>query len=108
MSGIERQMQRKKSESINSNHSIVEQRLNMCLSAGNIAWWEMDCKTGKVIFNENKVKVLGYDMQAFRNADYTMFTNLLHPDDFEPTMQAMRDLLDGKTKLYEVEYRIKT
>jgi PAS domain S-box-containing protein len=108
MSGTKRQLQRQKTNTSVTNNSVVEQRLDICLSAGNIAWWEMDCKTGNVVFNENKVKMLGYDMSTFSDVDYTSFTNLLHPDDFEPTMQAMRDLLEGKTKLYDVEYRIKT
>lgn len=68
----------------------------------------MDCKTGKVVFNENKVKMLGYKMQDFKNSNYESFTNIVHPDDYEDVMQAMRDHLEGKKKLYEVEYRIKT
>ena len=79
----------------------------MCLSAGNLAWWEMDVKTGKVIFNENKVKMLGYSMDDFKDADYTAFTNLVHPDDHDIVMKAMKDHLEGKKESYDVEYRIK-
>ena len=68
----------------------------------------MDVKTGKVIFNENKVKMLGYSMDDFKDADYTSFTNLLHPEDQDRVMQVMQDHLDGKRDDYEVEYRIKT
>ena len=86
---------------------ISKERLNLALSAGNIAWWDMDCKTGKVEFNEHKVRMLGYSMDDFKDADYTAFTNILHPDDYEKTMQAMRDHLTSKKPLYDVEYRIK-
>ena len=79
------------------------ERLDLCLSAGNLAWWEMDIKTGKVIFNENKVKLLGYDIKDFRNVDYTAFTNIVHQEDHEKVMKAMRDHLEDKKKLYEVE-----
>ena len=68
----------------------------------------MDVKTGKVIFNENKVKMLGYSMKDFIDVDYTAFTEIVHSDDYEKTMQAMRDHLGGKKELYEVDYRIKT
>jgi PAS domain S-box-containing protein len=68
----------------------------------------MDIKTGKVIFNENKVKMLGYSMKDFKDVDYSAFTDIVHPDDYEKTMQAMRDHLEGKKELYEVDYRIKT
>jgi len=91
------------------NHiSQSDERLDLCLSAGNLAWWEMDVKTGKVIFNENKVKMLGYNLKDFENVDYTAFTNILHPDDHEKAMKAMSDHLMGDKKLYQVEYRIKT
>ena len=86
---------------------MYQERLDLCLSAGNLAWWEMDCKTGKVLFNENKVKMLGYDMKDFQDVTFEAFTELLHPDDYEMAMQAMRDHLSGKNKLYEIEYRIK-
>ena len=100
-------IQKENSKVVKGNQKITE-RLDLCLSAGNLAWWEMDIKTGKVIFNENKVKMLGYSMNDFRDVDYTAFTNIVHPDDYEKTMKAMRDHLDGKKKLYEVDYRIKT
>ena len=90
------------------SHLQVSERLDLCLSAGNLAWWEMDIKTGKVIFNENKVKMLGYEMSDFKNADYNTFMDLVHPDDYDRTMKAMQEHLDGKKPLYETEYRIKT
>ena len=83
-------------------------RLDLCLSAGNLAWWEMDCLTGKVIFNENKVKMLGYNLKDFKDVDYTAFTDLIHPDDYDFVMNEMKDHLEGKKNVYEVEYRIKT
>jgi len=68
----------------------------------------MDCITGRVIFNENKVKMLGYKMDDFIDSDYTDFTDLVHPDDYDFVMDAMKKHLEGKAKLYEVEYRIKS
>ncbi len=81
-------------------------RLESAMDAGNIAWWEMDCSTGNVLFSERKAQMLGYPAEQFSH--YTDFTTLLHPDDSEPTMQAMRDHLSGLKKQYDVEYRIRT
>ena len=67
----------------------------------------MDCVTGKVIFNENKVKMLGYKLKEFKDVVYTAFTDLIHPDDYDFVMKAMKDHLDGRKNIYEVEYRIK-
>jgi PAS domain S-box-containing protein len=77
------------------------------MQTGNLAWWDMDCATGKVLFNEQKVRMLGYTPEEFTDAHYTDFTELVHPEDHERTMQAMRDHLDGKKPKYEVEYRIR-
>ena len=81
-------------------------RLESAMEAGNIAWWEMDCTTGNVSFSERKARMLGYPAEQFSH--YTDFTTLLHPDDSEPAMQAMRDHLSGLKKQYDGEYRIRT
>ncbi|MFP4642386.1 MAG: response regulator, partial [Dehalococcoidia bacterium] len=84
----------------------LTQRIEAGLRAGNLAWWEMELPSGNVIFNDRKAEMLGYSAQMFKT--YEDFTRLLHPDDYERDMQAMRDHLNGKAKNYDVEYRIKT
>jgi PAS domain S-box-containing protein len=36
------------------------------------------------------------------------WSNLIHPDDYDRTMQAMKDHLSGKAEMYEAEYRIRS
>jgi PAS domain S-box-containing protein len=84
---------------------LSQSRLESAMEAGAIAWWEMDCITGNVIFNERKVRMMGYTAEQFSH--YTDFTRLVHPDDYEPMMQDMRDHLSGITKQYAVDYRIR-
>jgi len=79
-------------------------RLELAMKVANMAWWEMEISTGKVTFEKRKAEMLGYDPAGFKH--YSDFTSLLHPDDFEKTMQAMQDHFDGKADKYEVEYRI--
>ena len=81
------------------------ERLEASIRAGNMAWWEVYLPSGKVLFNENKVLMLGRDPKDFNH--YTHFTDLLHPDDYEISMQAFRDHLEGKAENYECEYRIR-
>lgn len=81
-------------------------RLSVSLEVGNMAWWEIDSATGNVIFDHRKTEMLGYGPEKFRH--YTDFTNLLHPDDHEKAMNAMRRHLEGKADKYDVEYRILT
>lgn len=90
---------------LTKNLKKLNDRLEASLRAGNLAWWEVHLPSGEVFFNENKAIMIGRDANDFTH--YTHFTDLLHPDDYEHTMQAFRDHLEGKAKNYECEYRIK-
>ncbi|MDR5656954.1 PAS domain-containing sensor histidine kinase [Halodesulfurarchaeum sp. HSR-GB] len=80
------------------------QRLRTAMRAANIAWWEMEMPEGTTNFHDRKAEVLGYDPSNFNN--YEDFTSLLHPDDYDRAMTAMKRHLNGEAERYEVEYRI--
>lgn len=84
-----------------------ETQIETALAAGSLAWWIWDVATGHVDYSPEKATMLGYDPSVFPNTVYEI-TDLIHPDDHEKTMDAMRDHLTGKKALYEAEYRIKT
>jgi PAS domain S-box-containing protein len=91
-----------------SSRSTIEKlnnRMEAALRSGNMAWWELELPSGKVIFNERKATILGYNPQEFTH--YTDFTNIVHPDDYESTMDAFRRHLDGTAETYSCEYRIR-
>jgi PAS domain S-box-containing protein len=81
-------------------------RLEFALQGGNLAWWEMDVSTGNVTFAKRKVEMLGYAPENFKH--YKDFTNLVHPQDYERIMNAMRGHLEGEYEHYEAEYRIQS
>jgi PAS domain S-box-containing protein len=81
-------------------------RLELTMESANMAWWELDIQTGKVIFNRKKTDMLGYSPEQFNH--YSDFTRLVHPDDYEPMMSSMRALLEETADKYAIEYRIKT
>ena len=84
-----------------------EDRLEYAWS-GNLGHWYWNIKTNNVTFNPLKIKTLGYDLSDIpKKVDYQYFTALLHPDDYQKAMDAMKDHLYGKKAVYEVEYRIK-
>ncbi len=75
---------------------------------GNLGHWYWNIKTNEVTFNPLKVLTLGYDKSEIpEHVTYQFFTDKLHPEDFQKTMEAMRDHLYGKADVYEAEYRIK-
>lgn len=81
-------------------------RLDGAMFAGDLAWWEMDVETGDVTFHVNKADMLGFSPAKFNH--YEDFIELVHPDDYEGAMEAMRDHLEGRAKKYDTEYRIRT
>ena len=79
-------------------------RLTLAMHTGKMAWWEMDLLTGNVVFDKAKVEMLGYQPEEFTN--YRDFMALVHPDDNESCMTAMRNHFEGRADRYEVDYRI--
>jgi PAS domain S-box-containing protein len=81
-------------------------RLELAIDAVNMAWWDMDIVTGKVVFHPRKTQMLGYSQEKFNH--YRDFMDLVHPDDYESAMTAMRNHFSGKAVTYDTEYRIRT
>lgn len=81
-------------------------RLEEALRVGNMAWWEWDVATGKVIFDPRKATMIGYTVEEFP-ATVDGMTALIHPEDYQATMKSMEDHLYGKTGAWVVTYRIR-
>lgn len=75
------------------------------LTAADMAWWSLEFPSGALTFSPHKADMLGYSAKDFKH--YTHFTNLIHPDDLDASMQAMTDHYTGKKEFYETTYRIK-
>lgn len=91
----------------NKDEQGVKKLLDDVLKGSDIAWWEWDVPNNQVISNELKTTMLGYEPGSFHNAGYQSFTDLIHPDDYERAMQAMRDHLEGRASIYQIDYRIR-
>lgn len=94
-----------------SNELLTEKEQEVNLEyawTGNLGHWYWNIKTNTVSFNPLKVTTLGYDKNDIpEHVTYQFFTDILHPDDYEKTMDAMLNHLHGKASVYEVEYWIK-
>lgn len=75
---------------------------------GNLGHWYWNIQTNDVVFNPLKVEAIGYSVNDLpEKIPYDFFTSKLHPDDYEPVMDNMREHLKGLAPVYEVEYRIR-
>lgn len=88
------------------NEKIQADKLEFAWS-GSLGHWYLNLKTKSVAFNPLKVQALGYSMEELpERITYDFFTDRLHPEDYQRTMDAMRSHMEGKTSVYECEYRI--
>ena len=85
----------------------IKELLDEALMRADIAWWDWDIPHNRVVSNDLKTTMLGYRPEDFRGLGYQAYTGLLHPDDYERTMQAMRDHLEGRADIYQIDYRIR-
>lgn len=69
-------------------------------------WWDWYIPTNLVVCNDLKLTWLGYDPKEYLNRGYEAFTGLVHPEDYERCMLAMRRHLSGEAPLYRIDYRI--
>ncbi|MCO5209197.1 MAG: PAS domain-containing protein [Caldilinea sp.] len=90
-----------------SRANKAARRLQLAMEMGAMAWWDWDVETGEVQADAKKATMLGYSVAEFPTNVYEICA-LIHPDDYERAMQAMRDHLSGATPTYEVTYRIRT
>ena len=70
-------------------------------------WWEWHIRENRVVASPRKAGMLGYDPTDFDDAGFEAYTSLLHPADYERTMEAMRAYLRGDASLYQIDYRIR-
>jgi len=81
-----------------------EERLSMALAAGEMGTWDWHIQSGRVVWSDNVEPIFGLPRGGFAGT-YTAFLDLVHPDDRESTVHAIRAAIEGR-KDYEVEHRI--
>jgi PAS domain S-box-containing protein len=87
---------------------ISQQTLKIALESSNTGVWTFDPQTNETTFqSEQWYKQIGYQRDEFK-ADQDPFADLLHPDDKAATFKAIEDHLEGVTKTYEKEFRLKS
>lgn len=82
---------------------------NDALEASGMAWWLFEHPTGLIFFNNNKLKMLGFDPKDSEEfVHISKFAELLHPDDMPRVTKALMDCVEGKSDFYQADYRMKT
>src|SRR5207237_675197 len=89
---------------------LANARVDLAIRGSNIAIWEVDMPDGVYRNGHghflNFWEQLGYDPRQ-GPVDYATWMGSWHPEDRERTEQAIHACLDGQTREYEAEYRVK-
>jgi PAS domain S-box-containing protein len=77
--------------------------LRLALDASEIGTWEWEIATGEIRWSDNLEQIHGLAKGGFART-FEAYQALIHPDDRERVMGAIRACLEGRTS-YEVEFR---
>jgi PAS domain S-box-containing protein/putative nucleotidyltransferase with HDIG domain len=84
-----------------------EERLDIAVTGANLGLWDLDVQTGKAIYSSQWYKMLGYSIEEIE-PQLGSWKNLVHPDDEQQMMETLNAHFDGKTPVYEAEFRMRT
>jgi len=82
-----------------------EDRYNRAISGTGAGLWDWDMVTNAVYFSPQWKKMLGYEDHEVPN-DFSGWRKLWHPDEVASNEKAVKDYLEGTSKVYEVEHRL--
>ncbi|HJY30005.1 MAG TPA: PAS domain S-box protein [Pyrinomonadaceae bacterium] len=80
----------------------ASQRLKLALDAARLGDWSWDARTDVTVMSETAANIFGISPDA--HLSWADLRDLLHPDDREPTRQAVEEALANHND-YDIEYR---
>ncbi|MDQ8200657.1 ATP-binding protein [Pelagicoccus enzymogenes] len=81
--------------------------LQQATSGGNVGIWHWyDVTEDKLYWSPKMYELLGYEPDEFE-ASYEKFKELLHPEDFKPTLEALKNSFGNKSH-FEQDHRLLT
>lgn len=83
-----------------------EERLHFVLEGSRLGIWDWNLETGLVKRNERWAEMLGY---ALEESPFTFerWVDLIHPEDREQARDSIHRHLEGRTDVFESEYRMR-
>ncbi|MEO0281804.1 MAG: PAS domain S-box protein [candidate division WOR-3 bacterium] len=83
-----------------------EERFKLALDGSEEIFWDLNIKTGNIVYSERLNEVLGYDENELEKS-IEQWKSLLHPEDYESMIDIFNMYLSGRIDKYDVEYRLK-
>ncbi len=89
-----------------ANLKDSELRLNYALDAISDGIWDWNVISGEVRFSKHWCESLGYNHEEVEK-HISFWKNIIHPDDKKRTIKCLYDHVHGKTKICEIENRLR-
>ncbi len=83
-----------------------ESRFDLVVRGAGNGIWDWDLRNGQVYFSRKWKEIIGYTEEEVSNSEKE-WMDRIHPDDRARVLKANQDVLDGKTPILEVEYRLR-
>lgn len=81
-------------------------RLNLAMAVKNEGLWDWNLITGETFFDERYYTMAGYFPNEFPQT-FDAWADLLHPEDLSGAQTAIQDYLQGRTPIFDTEFRFK-
>jgi PAS domain S-box-containing protein len=94
--------QKEAEQALRENHA----RLQLALEAANIGTWDWNPQTNQVAFDKQWKAMLGYEEDEIENS-LSVWESLVHPEDVPEAYAQIDAHIQGKTPVYESEYRMR-
>ncbi|MEG4577377.1 PAS domain-containing protein [Microcoleus sp. N3A4] len=86
---------------------ISEERFYLAFEGCAMGLWDWNVQTGEVYFSSRWKTMLGYEVEEIEDS-FQAWERLVHPEDLLQAKAAIQAHFQGKTSLYEVEFRMLT
>lgn len=95
-------------EKLNVSRNLIEnkEKMDFIVEVTGAGAWDLDMETKKIKFSPEWKNMLGYSDEEIENS-FEGWRQLWHPQDVEIIKKALDDHLKGKTRDFEVLYRLK-
>lgn len=91
---------------LKQENARLKEKLSVTLDGTGLCLWEQHVPSGSLtIFNVEWGKMLGYQSNEL-SATVDMWKSKLHPEDYDFTVRAFEDHINGKTDFYQVVHRM--
>ncbi|MBD3274354.1 MAG: PAS domain S-box protein, partial [Candidatus Marinimicrobia bacterium] len=84
-----------------------QEQLSLAIEGADLGLWDWNIETGVVVFNDRWYSMLGYDSSEVES-HVSSWEKLIHPEDYQDTLDTLQTHLDGDSDYYESVHRLKT